>query len=178
MVNYKELNGLVSIDSDDDYLYAVDSKGLKIFDNKGKEIYNEENTIKISKDKFVKTLNKGWNLIGNPTLDNYKTSNIKSSLVNWSYDSGKWTMNPEEITSSTGFWVYSKNMEDIEFTGERELVDLNSINQGWTILSSGEDVNNPTANENVVISWIYEQGVWTHNPKVVKAGRGFWVLKK
>ena len=179
LVNYKELNGLSSIDSDDEYIYAVDSKGLKIYDNSGKTLYDENSVTISTQDKLVKTLNKGWNLIGNPITNSFETKNIKDSLIIWSYKDEKWTMNPEQISSSTGFWVYNKNIEVVEFVGKKSNIDFKNLVTGWTILSNGTDIDEVTSNnENIQISWIYEQGEWAHNPAMIKAGRGFWVLSK
>lgn len=179
LINYKEIQGLVSIDSNDNYIYTVDSKGLNIYDKTGKVLYDENSNNVTTIDKYKKTLNAGWNLIGNPTIDNINTKDIKNALVTWVYKDTKWIMNPETINPNIGFWVYNKNMEIIEFNGKSSILDINTINQGWNILSNGIDTINPTINnKDVSISWIYEKGAWTYNPKSIEAGRGFWILKK
>jgi len=178
VINYKEFDGLSSIDNDENYVYALDSKGLKIFDLSGKTIYDKETTISASKNSLTKTLNKGWNLIGNPTINQFNTSNLKNTLIKWSYSNGEWIKNPSMIESNKGFWIYNKNIEVIEFLGDREIVDVSNIESGWNILSTGVDINNLNSNKSILISWIYEKGKWTHNPTVIKAGTGFWVYKK
>lgn len=141
----------------------------------------------------IMNLEKGWNLVGFPTLTKAEDILSKNDLVDniYFFESGEWKENGE-IASAKGVWLHLTENAQLEIK-ESERVDLRidelDLEKGWNLLSLPiNSAISPKIFENAISVWRYsgEEDGWQifsdqysseEFPKidVLGKGEGFWV---
>jgi hypothetical protein len=125
-----------------------------------------------SQNSYTLSLNKSWNLVSLPTTISSTSSYFQGSGATtiWTYDKS-WSLNPSTISQGQGFWVNMSSAADLSFSGDSYLQAFNSLNTGWNLLGTGEDITVPSY---FTTTWTFSSGVWSKNPTTVLRGQGFW----
>ncbi len=178
IINYDEVPMITSFDSDGDYTYTLNlNNEIAIIDSDGKTIFSEgESSSTVNGTTISINLNRGWNLIGNPSGSAFDTGTLSSNISPlFSYENGEWIKNGITIPANRGFWAYSKGSTTVEFSGEPQELDLNSVDSSnWVLLSSGKELESSNING---LIYTFESGEWVKNPATILPAQGFWLKK-
>ncbi len=171
VVDYKEVPQILSFDSDGEYIYTLNLNGeLAIIDGAGQTVF-ADGIPADALTQFPITLTAGWNLVGNPTSENFSTSLLGATAQNFvSYIDGVWIGKPSMIPSNIGFWIYSTDSADMSIQGTPSTPNLSTLPSGdWYLLSTGTELSPEDGT-----TYIYNGGQWTKNPEKVSPAQGFW----
>lgn len=149
-----------------------------------KEYQNDNDNAYISFEKSVipetikkvMTLKKGWNFVSLPLhVSNFQTYKLDGVDRIYTYDKHQgWIRNPEKLQIAKGYWIKSLYESSIEIEGHPYKADYSKKTPGWHLLGAGEDINNPIENSQLNMIWLYRNGAWLKNPKIIHAGEAYW----
>lgn len=132
-------------------------------------------------------LSKGWNLVSLPLNGKIDSSisSISSGAYNfsifdnysviWVYRDGVWSLNPDEILASEGFWIKSETIDTINFGGFSYQNSLESIGSDWKLIGVGEDIENLSENYNIY-RYTESEG-WSNKRDNIEAGEALWIKR-
>jgi hypothetical protein len=132
------------------------------------KIYNSESYLNIQK---------GWNLIANPTnqeLDIAKS--LRYATETYKYKNNEWLKNEAKLSPNEGIWVnYSAHVsEKIDGNGYEN--NFTNLNNGWNLFGSGKDINLSELSQfSQVLAYDSKLKKWFKNPTTIYRGYGFWV---
>lgn len=118
----------------------------------------------------VLKLQKGWNLISTPTIEDINSSIFESV---WGYQNDEW-IKPKYLKAKNGYFVKLRENLNYEYNGSSYRVNLSTKDNSWYLFGSGEKILNIDRN---YIKYIYRDGVWILNPSEIEIGEGFWIKR-
>jgi surface protein len=149
-----------SVESDSDYVESSD-----------------ENTTYIKK-----YLNKGWNLISNPSKKVMQNAYIpKYHNGIFTFENSEWKNDFDSISPCKGFWIKEEydNTRYFSYLSNEEKCNLEeeSIESGWSLLGTSETLSYPKENLGANVIWSFVNGEWIKNPESISPASGFWINK-
>ena len=127
------------------------------------QVYNLPN-LEIIEDKTYQSrtlthtldINKGWNLLASPVESDITDFFIFGDFDKiWIYDENIWSKNPDTIPYYRGFWIKANDNSSIEFSGESYLKNLETLQEGWSLISLGDTVEDNISNSTYKIEDIF-----------------------
>ena len=151
-----------------------------------------------------KSLNIGWNLLG--IEDKSMFDEISIDYV-FTYQDAKWSFysniiesneyeSISDIEKNQAYWVFANNDFILKYQTTQDMLDIDSLNSGWSLVSSAKitDLNSKFLNSDIKSIWRWEDDNWSfYSPqaqltkKAIDSGfnsidkiddfDGFWIYK-
>lgn len=142
--------------------------------------YSNTDTISIQKGgiKVIANLKKGWNMVSLPNLDMDKLD-IPNLEYIWGYENNTWKNNIlsssyekiEDANFSNGYWVKVSDDSFIPYTYyDKNDVSIESLDSGWHLLGSEENIDLNTSNYRLVWQYIDEKWYIYSSNNEIKQG--------
>ncbi|NWF67072.1 MAG: hypothetical protein HXX81_06350, partial [Campylobacterales bacterium] len=126
--------------------------------------------------------NSGWNQKSSP-ID----KDITDMFIYEDYDyiytfsNNNYQKDPEIIKSKQGYWIKSKNMQNINFTGFEYTQNYDLYPRGWSLLGNSENTtikNIKELNPEIKSVYQYRNNSWnTTDNYILNSGDGYWIYK-
>jgi len=170
------------------YPHEKESLLFMIEKSSPKEYQNDNNNAYIAFEKSVfpvaikkeMILKKGWNFVSLPLyISDFPTYKLHGVDRIYAYDKHQgWMRNPEKLQSAKGYWIKSIYESSVEIEGHTYKTEYSKKTSGWHLLGAGEDIQNAIENSKLNIIWLYRNGLWLKNPKIIYAGEAYWAEVK
>ena len=97
------------------------------------------------------------------------------------YRDREWIKNPNKIEPMQGFWINSNQKTLLAFYGDGYNIDINSLNNGWSLVGGVVDMSNLKLGEIEEIL-LFKDKKWIkidsfYDLENIKRASGFWILK-